>query len=107
MPAVCVRKLSAEVLLSGEKSGKCVASEIARKHDVNDSLGKWLNVADESRTSLIENEYQRLACGCKLADELFLLLGKIEVIDIARGLAIGILTYTGHNDIGGSCGTYG
>ena len=33
--------------------------------------------------------------------------GKIEVIDIARGLAIGILTYTGHNDIGGSCGTYG
>ena len=107
MPAVCVRKLSAEVLLAGEKSGKCIASEIARKHDVDNRIGKWLNVTDETWTTLIENENQRLAGGCKFTYKLFLLRREIEVIDIARSLAIGILTHTGYNDIGRGCGTYG
>ena len=107
VPAVCVRKLSAEVLLSRQKSGKGIASEIARKHDVNDSFGKWLNVTDETWTALIEDEYQRLSGGCKFTHKLFLLRREIEVIDIARSLAIGILTHTGYNDIGRGCGTDG
>ena len=104
MLAVCVRKFSAEVFLSGEKGCEGIATVIARQHNVNYGIGKWLNVADESGTAFIENENKRLpGCG-KKADELFLIGREIQVIDIARSLSIGILTNTGDNDIGRGSG---
>ena len=74
MLRICERKLSAEVLLTAEKSRESITAIVTRKKDVNNSCSERLDVADDARTSLVEDEDHRTASCRKRFDKFLLVL---------------------------------
>ena len=97
------RHLSAEVAVSGEQVGERVTSVVAREHHVDDSLGQRLDVLDEARAALVENQNDGLSGLCQCFHQ-FLLIGRqVQVGQVARSLTVGVFAYTSDNYIGTAC----
>ena len=58
-----------------------------------------LDVVDDSRTSFVQHQDDRLASFCKGADKFLLVFGKVQIVDVARSLAIAVLTHAGNYNV--------
>ena len=97
--AIGERQLSAEVLVTADKSGKSVTSEIARQHHVNHGVNIRFNVIDDSRTAFVEHHDDRPVVRGDHFHKTFLVSGQIQVIDIARSLAVRVFSNADHDNI--------
>ena len=93
-------QLTGEVLVSGQEGGQGVGSIVGRQHHIYHSLGQRLNVSNEAGTAFVKDEDDGFAGGGQGLHQLLLVGREIEVVHIAGGLAVGVLTHAGHNDIG-------
>ena len=57
-------------------------------YQINNSLCKWLDIRNDTRTTFIQDEDDRLARSSKSLDEITLILREIEVCEITWSLGV-------------------
>ena len=74
MTWICIRELCTWISITCKDVRKCVTTVVTRKKDVNDPNSKRLDIVDQTRTTLVEDEDDRLACLCESLHEVTLIL---------------------------------
>ena len=97
-------QLAGEVLVTGQQGCQGVAAIVGRQHNVHHGGGQRLDVTDQARTAFVEDEHDGLARGGQFAHQLLLVVRQVQVVHIAGGLAVGVLTHAAHNDVGAAGG---
>ena len=92
-------ELPGEVLVAAQEGGQGRAAKVGRKHHVHHGSGQRLNVANQARTALVENQHDGLAGSSQGFYQLLLVGRQVEVVHIAGRLAIGVFAHAANDDV--------
>ena len=92
-------KPGAEVRIPGKQIGQCVTPVIAGQQDIDDSLRQRLYIADQTRPSLVQHQYEGFPRRRQFADQFFLVLRQVQIIHVARSFTIGVLADADDNHV--------
>ncbi len=83
MAWIGVGHFATRVGVAGKNVGKCVTTEVTGKQNVDYRICQWLNITDDTRTTTVENQYNRFACRSKSFDEIALVFRDSEVRQVS------------------------
>ena len=101
------RQPAGEVLVAAQQGSQGVGTEVGGQHYIHHCGGQRLNVANQARTALVQNQDDGLAGTGQGSHQLLLGLGKVQVVHVAGGLAIGIFAYANHHHVCTAGGGHG
>ena len=104
---ICVWHLGREVCLTAQQVCQCIGTVVAGQEDIDDGLGQWFDVGDESWTAFIQHKDDGFAGFGQCLNQVTLIVGQPEVVKVARSFGVRVLTDASNDDVGLLGGTDG